>query len=64
MRPPTIDTTLPPEQELGVIMMREVVDEMSHEECKKWLMKYIYMNKLLTHITKQMSNALKLRSQH
>lgn len=55
----TIETTLPPEQELSVIQMRTVVDEMSHEECKKWLMKYIYITKLLTHISRQMSDRLK-----
>ena len=55
----TIDTTLPPEQELSVIQMRGVVDEMSHEECKRWLMKYLYISKLLTHISRQLADALK-----
>lgn len=55
----TIETTLPPEQELHVIQMRSVVDEMSHEECKKWLMKYLYITKLLTHISRQLLSKAK-----
>lgn len=50
----TIDTTLPPEQELSIIMMRSEVDKMSEKEAKDWLMKHIYISRLLTHICKQL----------
>ena len=52
--PTHIETTLPPEQELAIIQMRPEVDKMSEEEAKKWLMKHIYITRLLTHICKQL----------
>jgi hypothetical protein len=52
--PPIIDTTLPPEQELSIIQMRPEIDRMTEKEAKDWLMKHIYITRLLTHICKQL----------
>ena len=57
--PSNIDTTLPPEQELSIIQMRTEIDEMSEKEAKDWLMKHIYITRLLTHISKQLVEAIK-----
>jgi len=54
MGPSKIDTTLPPEQELSLIKMRPEIDAMSEKEAKDWLMKHIYITRLLTHICKQL----------
>jgi len=57
--PSSIDTTLPPEQELSIIQMRTEVDKMSEKEAKDWLMKHIYITRLLTYISKQLVEAIK-----
>ncbi len=57
--PSNIDTTLPPEQELSIIQMRTEIDEMSEKEAKDWLMKHIYITRLLTHISKQLVEVIK-----
>jgi hypothetical protein len=56
---PNIDTTLPPEQELSIIQMRPDIDKMTEKEAKDWLMKHIYITRLLTHICKQLLKAVK-----
>ncbi len=57
--PPTIKTTLPPEQELSILKMRPEIDKMSEKEAKDWLMKHIYITRLLTYISKQLIVAIK-----
>lgn len=57
--PSNIDTTLPPEQELSIIQMRTEIDEMSEKEAKDWLMKHIYITRLLTYISKQLVEVIK-----
>jgi len=57
--PSSIDTTLPPEQELSIIQMRTEVDKMSEKEAKDWLMKHVYITRLLTHISKQLVEVIK-----
>ena len=52
--PPTIETTLPPEQEISIIQLRPEIDKMTEKEAKDWLMKHIYITRLLTHICKQL----------
>ena len=56
---PNIDTTLPPEQELSIIQMRPDIDKMTEKEAKDWLMKHIYITRLLTHICKQLLKLVK-----
>jgi hypothetical protein len=50
----TIETTLPPEQELSIIQLRPEIDRLSEKEAKDMLMKHIYITRLLTHICKQL----------
>ena len=54
MGPQTIETTLPPEQELSIIRLRPEIDGMTEKEAKDMLMKHIYITRLLTHICKQL----------
>lgn len=64
MQRPIIETTLPPEQELSIIQLRPQIDAMSEKEAKDQLMKHIYITRLLTHISKQLSETLRRKEKH